>query len=87
MKEFINKIKSSSEILNENKYFMVGLFEKSTNAWVGQVYVGPTNWALPEFTIGYVADVDCEGQGYISEAVKRIVQSLFEGNRNYYTVV
>ncbi len=31
--------------------FFIGLFEKTTGVWAGQVYVGPTNWALPEFTI------------------------------------
>ena len=33
---------------------------------------------MPEFSIGYVADVNHEGKGYISEAVRRIIQSLFE---------
>jgi RimJ/RimL family protein N-acetyltransferase len=58
--------------------FFIGLFEKTTNEWVGQVYVGPTDWKLPEFTIGYVADVNYEGKGYISEAVRRVLKMLFE---------
>ncbi len=58
--------------------FFIGIFEKSTGEWVGQVYVGPTNWRLPEFTIGYIADVNYEGKGYISEAVKRVLKMLFE---------
>ena len=57
--------------------FFIGLFEKTTGAWAGQVYVGPTNWALPEFTIGYVADQDYEGKGYIAEAVLRVLDMLF----------
>jgi RimJ/RimL family protein N-acetyltransferase len=57
--------------------FFVGIFEKTTGKWAGQVYVGPTNWELPEFTIGYVADVNYEGQGYISEAVTRVLEMLF----------
>ena len=59
-------------------YFFMGIFEQDTDEWVGQVYVGPTNWELPEFTIGYIADVKHEGKGYISEAVKRVLQMLFE---------
>jgi RimJ/RimL family protein N-acetyltransferase len=58
--------------------FFIGIFEKTTTEWVGQVYVGPTDWGLPEFTIGYVADVNHEGKGYISEAVRRLLQMLFE---------
>lgn len=57
--------------------FFIGIFEKTTNQWAGQVYVGPTNWALPEFTIGYVADVHHEGKGYINEAVNGVVAMLF----------
>lgn len=59
-------------------YFFMGVFEKVTGEWVGQIYVGPTNWELPEFTIGYIADVNFEGKGYISQAVKRVLKMLFE---------
>lgn len=58
--------------------FFWGIFEKDTHKWCGQIYVGPTNWKTPEFSIGYVADVNFEGKGYISEAVKRVVKSLFD---------
>ncbi|MEE4195236.1 MAG: GNAT family protein [Anaerolineae bacterium] len=60
------------------QHFFWGIFENETDVWCGQVYVGPTNWELPEFSIGYVADVQFEGKGYISEAVKRVLRSLFE---------
>lgn len=60
------------------KHFFIGIFEKATNEWIGQVYIGPTNWDLPEFTIGYVADLNHEGKGYISEAVKCVLKMLFE---------
>lgn len=59
--------------------FFIGIFEKATNRWCGQVYVEPTNSEPLQFTIGFVADVRCEGQGYISEAVNRVLGMLFEG--------
>jgi RimJ/RimL family protein N-acetyltransferase len=58
--------------------FFIGIFNKTNDDWVGQVYVGPTNWELPEFTIGFVADVRYEGKGVISEAVQRVLKMLFE---------
>ncbi len=58
--------------------FFIGLFEKTTGEWAGQVYVGPTDWELPQFTLGYVADVHHEGKGFISEAVRRVLKLLFE---------
>lgn len=58
--------------------FFVGVFEQATGDWVGQVYVGPADWDLPEFEIGYVADVAHEGRGYVTEAVRATLQFLFE---------
>jgi RimJ/RimL family protein N-acetyltransferase len=58
--------------------FFIGIFEKATGEWVGQVYVGPTTWEPPEFSIGYVADVNHQGLGYITEAVTAVLRVLFE---------
>jgi RimJ/RimL family protein N-acetyltransferase len=63
--------------------FFVGIFEKAAGKWCGQVYVGPTNWESLEFTIGFVADVHCEGKGYISEAVNGVLEMLFEDLNAY----
>lgn len=60
-----------------HKCLFIGIFEKGSSQWVGQVYVEPTNWDLPEFTIGFVADVNYEGKGYISEAVIAVLRMLF----------
>jgi RimJ/RimL family protein N-acetyltransferase len=59
------------------KCFFIGIFEKASKQWVGQIYVEPTNWDLPEFAIGYVADVNYEGKGFISEAVRSVLGMLF----------
>jgi RimJ/RimL family protein N-acetyltransferase len=59
------------------KCFFIGIFEKVSGEWIGQVYVGPINWELPEFIIGYVADVNHEGKGYITEAVNCVLGVLF----------
>lgn len=58
--------------------FFLGAFERATGDWVAQVYVGPTNWDLPEFEIGYVVDACHEGRGYINEAVRGTLRFLFE---------
>ncbi|MHB8071655.1 MAG: GNAT family N-acetyltransferase [Candidatus Cryosericum sp.] len=58
--------------------FFLGVFDKRNDEFVAQVYIGPVNWDLPEFDIGYFADVDHEGQGYVTEAVRRVVQFIFE---------
>jgi len=58
--------------------FFIGAFEKTTGEFVAQVYVGPVNWELPEFDIGYFADVDHQGQGFVTEAVGATIRFIFE---------
>jgi ribosomal-protein-serine acetyltransferase len=65
--------------------FFIGIFEKGTDQWCGQVYVEPINWESREFTIGFVADVHFEGKGYVSEAVSGVLETLF-GDLNAHLV-
>lgn len=58
-------------------YFFWGAFEKTSGDFAAQVYVGVVNWDTPEFEIGYIADVDHQGQGYVTEAVRAVLGSLF----------
>jgi len=58
--------------------FFIGAFDKKTGEFVAQIYVGPVDWKLPEFQIGYFADIDHEGQGYVTEAVGATLRIIFE---------
>jgi RimJ/RimL family protein N-acetyltransferase len=58
--------------------FFLGAFDRATDEFVAQVYVGPVNWALPEYEIGYFADVDHEGRGFVAEAVRAALRFVFE---------
>lgn len=59
------------------KAFFLGVFLKSTQEFVAQIYVGVVNWELPEFEIGYFVDKDHEGQGYVTEATNGALQFCF----------
>ena len=61
----------------KRNYFFIGAFDKMTVEFVAQIYVGPVDWNLPEFQIGYFADVDHEGQGYVTEAVRATLGVIF----------
>jgi RimJ/RimL family protein N-acetyltransferase len=58
--------------------FFLGAFERLTEAFVAQIYVGIGNADLPEYEIGYFADIDHEGRGYVSEAVRATLPYIFE---------
>lgn len=59
-------------------HFFIGAFDKKTDAFVAQVYVGPVSWSLPEFQVGYFADKDNEGRGYVTEAVRAVLGFIFD---------
>jgi [ribosomal protein S5]-alanine N-acetyltransferase len=56
----------------------LGVFEKQTKEFVAQIYIGLVNRELPEYEIGYIADVEHEGHGYVSEAVRAAILFVFE---------
>ena len=58
--------------------FFMGAFRRDTQAFVAQIYVGVVDWDLPEFEIGFFADVEHEGQGYVTEATKGALCFVFE---------
>jgi len=58
--------------------FFLGAFDKRIDAFAAQIYVGPSNWDVPEFQIGYFADIDHEGCGYVTEAAQAALRFLFE---------
>ncbi len=50
--------------------FFLGAWEKSDGAFAAQLYVGVVSWELPEFEIGYFADVEHIGHGFVTELVR-----------------
>jgi RimJ/RimL family protein N-acetyltransferase len=59
-------------------HIFLGVFDKNSNDFVGQIYIGVVNWDLPEFEVGYFVDINHEGQGYISEAVQGTLGFIFK---------
>ncbi|MBN1891076.1 MAG: GNAT family N-acetyltransferase [Thermoflexales bacterium] len=63
--------------VTRNAFFM-GAFRKDSQAFVAQIYIGAVDWDLPEFALGYFADVEHEGQGYVTEAAQGALRFIFE---------
>ena len=63
---------------DEQKYRFLGVFLKETDDYVAQIYLGRPDDKLPEFAIGYIADIFHVGNGYVTEAVSALVKELFE---------
>lgn len=61
----------------ERSAFFMGVFQRVTNDFVAQIYIGAVNWDLPEFELGYFADIDHEGQGFVTEAAEAALGFIF----------
>ena len=59
-------------------HHFMGVFLKESEQFVAQLYIGLVDRDVNEFGIGYFADVEHEGKGYVTEAVKSVVKMLFE---------
>lgn len=59
--------------------FFLGAFTRDPDNFAAQLYVGAANSHLPEFEVGFFADVEHEGHGYVSEAVTGVLRFLFDG--------
>lgn len=63
-------------IAGEHRF--LGAFVRDTNQFAAQIYIGRANLSVPEYRIGYFADVDHEGLGYVTEAVRACIGFIFE---------
>jgi RimJ/RimL family protein N-acetyltransferase len=55
-----------------------GAFDKQTEEFVAQIYIGLADRALPAYELGYVADCEHEGRGYVTEAARAAMGFTFE---------
>ena len=60
------------------KHMFLGAFAKDNDDFVAQIYIGAVNTDVDAYRIGYFADVDHEGQGYVTEAVRAALAFIFE---------
>ncbi|NYF25924.1 GNAT family N-acetyltransferase [Sporosarcina sp. JAI121] len=54
------------------------LYQKESGKFIGSSGLHRIDWSIPKFEIGYWLATEFEGQGYMTEAVKRIEQFAFE---------
>lgn len=70
-------VREFAAVWQQGKAFFLAAFEKDTDIFVAQIYIGVANPDLPEFEVGFFADAGHEGQGYVSEAVRGVLAFLF----------
>ena len=62
----------------ERAAFALGVFLRDTEEFVGQIYLGVTNDALPALNLGFFADCAHVNHGYLTEAARRAIAFAFD---------
>lgn len=60
------------------KRFVLVVQLKGEKPMIGQIWIEPIDWDLRIFEIGYFVVKEHEGKGYITEAVKRCCEFIFD---------
>jgi aminoglycoside 6'-N-acetyltransferase len=71
-------VRSMGDAWTAGEHRFLGAFVRDTHQFAAQIYIGRANLLVPEYRIGYFADVDHEGQGYVTEAVRACIAFIFE---------
>ena len=57
--------------------FVMGIWLKKTEEYVGQLWIEPKKWKVPSFELGYFLDTGLHGEGFASEAAQGSLDFIF----------
>ena len=67
----------SADWVGRNR-FVMGVWLKGDEKYVGEIWIEPDRWDVPSFHIGWLVDGGYEGQGIATEAARRCPAFLFD---------
>lgn len=66
--------------------FVMGIWLKSENIYVGEIWIEPKKWDVPSFEIGWFLDKCYQRKGIATEAVQRSLLFLFDDLEAYKAI-
>lgn len=61
----------------DRKRFVMGIWLKADDLYVGEIWIEPNQWAVPAFELGWFLDKGFQGQGLATEAATRSLEFMF----------
>jgi len=67
--------------------FVMGIWLKSENKCVGEIWIEPTKWEVPSFEIGWFLDRGYQKRGIATEAARRSLEFIFNDLKAHKVIV
>ena len=78
LSEADTRVRSLAEDFRLRNRFVMGIWLKETDLFIGNIWIEPKMWNVPSYEIGYYLDYGYTKKGYASEAIKRAIKYIFE---------
>ncbi|HUT81979.1 MAG TPA: GNAT family protein [Candidatus Bathyarchaeia archaeon] len=87
LKDADDKVKQYSQFWESRVRFIIGIWLKETNNYIGNIWIEPKKWEVPSFELGYYLDQGYTRKGLALEATKRAVKFIFEELHAYKIII
>jgi aminoglycoside 6'-N-acetyltransferase len=71
------KVQKHATEWETRKRFVLGIWEKKTNIYIGEIWIEPNQLEVPSFELGWFLGQGYLGKGFASEAAQRSLEFLF----------
>ena len=77
IEEAETKVQKHSAEWDSRKRFVLGIWEKKNNIYIGEIWIEPNKWNVPSFELGWFLGQGYLGKGFATEAAQRSLKFLF----------
>ena len=67
--------------------FVMGIWLKTSNEYIGQLWIEPKKWEVPSFELGWFLERTYQGHGFATEAVNKAIEFLFNNLKAHKIIV
>jgi RimJ/RimL family protein N-acetyltransferase len=67
--------------------FVMGMWSKADELYIGEIWIEPKNWEVPSFELGYYLDTGFQGSGTALEATKCALKFIFEDLQAHKVII
>ena len=72
------RVKQLHDFWKKQEHFVMGIWFKETDTFIGNIWIQPDKWKNPSFNLGYYLDKGYTDKGLATEAAKRAVKFIFD---------